>query len=112
MRLRSKKNRKTTCSKCDNIKERPNQGYCNNCRNEWSRMKRKRHTELTDEQKLKANARSYLNVYIKRGKVTKGICFCGANGVEAHHEDYSKPLDVVWYCRVHHLEKHKTLQCQ
>lgn len=26
---------------------------------------------------------------------------------EAHHPDYSKPLEVVWYCRVHHFEAHK-----
>lgn len=26
---------------------------------------------------------------------------CGANA-EAHHPDYSKPLDVIWVCRGHH----------
>lgn len=33
---------------------------------------------------------------------------CGAAKVEAHHEDYSKPLDVVWLCRTHHIARHRT----
>lgn len=106
MRKRNKKDRKPTCCKCDRVKERPDQGYCNSCRNEWSREKRDKHSELTPEQRLRANARSYLNQYIKRGKVIRGNCFCGQPGTEAHHADYSKPLEVVWYCRKHHLEHH------
>lgn len=31
---------------------------------------------------------------------------CGSLEVEAHHDDYSKPLDVRWLCRVHHLAIH------
>lgn len=27
--------------------------------------------------------------------------------VEAHHEDYSKPLDVLWLCPRHHAELHR-----
>ncbi|QMV32651.1 hypothetical protein F1_00023 [Ralstonia phage Heva] len=26
---------------------------------------------------------------------------------EAHHPDYSRPLDVVWLCDHHHKETHK-----
>lgn len=25
---------------------------------------------------------------------------------EAHHPDYSQPLDVVWLCRAHHMQAH------
>jgi hypothetical protein len=25
---------------------------------------------------------------------------------EAHHNDYSKPLDITWLCRVHHGREH------
>jgi hypothetical protein len=28
---------------------------------------------------------------------------CGATKVEKHHPDYSKPLEVRWLCREHHL---------
>jgi hypothetical protein len=32
---------------------------------------------------------------------------CGATKVEAHHDDYSKRLDVRWLCRKHHREHHR-----
>lgn len=43
---------------------------------------------------------------IRRGELVKGQCFCGATRVQAHHHDYSKPLDVVWLCHQHHVELH------
>lgn len=53
------------------------------------------------------NARSYLHVYIKRGKIKKIPCaVCGQRRVEAHHADYNKPLEVVWLCREHHQALH------
>lgn len=30
----------------------------------------------------------------------------GTKNLQAHHEDYSKPLDVRWACRKCHLESH------
>lgn len=35
---------------------------------------------------------------------------CGATKVEAHHEDYSKPLVVVWLCKKHHFEADERLR--
>jgi len=31
---------------------------------------------------------------------------CGATKVEAHHDDYTKPLEVRWLCKRHHSEVH------
>jgi len=45
---------------------------------------------------------------VKTGKLVKTPCeVCGEEKVEGHHPDYSRPLDVVWLCRQHHLEIHK-----
>lgn len=54
------------------------------------------------------NARSYLNVYVKRGKIQRGPCVvCGLLKVEAHHYNgYDHPLDVVWLCPQHHRAVH------
>jgi hypothetical protein len=72
------------------------------------RLNRPKHSELSPEVRLKANARAYLNTYVKRGVVKKMACFvCGDIKSESHHDDYSKPLEVIWLCRKHHLEKHK-----
>lgn len=78
----------------------------------YMRQNRPKHGELTSIQRLKANCRSYLNVYLRRGKITKGNCsVCNSSdNVEAHHEDYSKPLEVTWLCRLHHLEHHTNTQ--
>lgn len=99
------------CVKCDNPLE-PNrkhkQAYCKSCHAAWMRNNRPRHSDLEPEQRKKANARSYLNVYVRRGKILKQPCsICNAAKAEAHHNDYTKPLEVIWYCRSCHLLLHK-----
>lgn len=43
---------------------------------------------------------------VRDGRVEKKPCEkCGAKA-EAHHDDYSKPLDVRWLCDKHHKEHH------
>ncbi len=54
--------------------------------------------------------RAYSVVYkaLKSGRLIKRPCkVCGNKKVEAHHEDYSKPLEVEWLCRKHHTELHR-----
>lgn len=42
------------------------------------------------------------------GRLTKEPCkVCGSPEVGAHHEDYSRRLDVVWLCAAHHSELHR-----
>ncbi len=108
MRQRNKIHRKPFCCKCKSpIEEsRRNQGYCKKCHAENMRLKRPKHSELSEESRKKANCRAHTNVYIKRGKILIMPCWICGDKAEAHHEDYSKPKDVVWLCRKHHLEYH------
>ena len=44
---------------------------------------------------------------IRDGRLVRQPCeVCGAEKVEAHHDDYSKPMEVRWLCRKHHLDIH------
>jgi hypothetical protein len=44
---------------------------------------------------------------IARGDLVRGVCEeCGYPDVHAHHDDYDKPLEVRWFCAVHHRELH------
>ena len=44
---------------------------------------------------------------VRNGKLVKLPCFvCGSDKTEAHHPDYSSPLDVVWLCPSHHKQTH------
>lgn len=111
MRLRNAKLRKSTCSKCGNKMEDSRigkQAYCKDCHAEYMRKTRPKHSELTPEARFKANARAYLHVYVKRGKVKKEVCgVCGSEQSESHHFDYANPLNVIWLCNEHHLELHR-----
>lgn len=44
---------------------------------------------------------------IKSGKLVRQSCeSCGELKTEAHHDDYSKPLDVRWLCKKCHTKHH------
>jgi hypothetical protein len=56
---------------------------------------------------VKARAEQILNEAIKAGLVERKPCVeCGKLKTDAHHADYSKPLEVEWLCRVHHYRRH------
>lgn len=46
-----------------------------------------------------------------KGTLVKQPCeVCGDPNVEAHHEDYTKPLEVRWLCFKHHRYQHGQFQ--
>ena len=49
---------------------------------------------------------------IRDGRLVRQPCeVCGTTeNVQAHHDDYSKPLDVRWLCFVHHRQVHGQLK--
>lgn len=98
------------CSICKESNDRTPYRYCKKCHNSYMVSNRRKYKELTPEQKLKANARSYAKVYLSRGKIEKGLCItCGDSNVEMHHSDYNKPIDITWLCRKCHLNHHMNI---
>jgi hypothetical protein len=60
------------------------------------------------DNRLKLRCRERCAYAIKTGKLIRQPCqACGNEQSEAHHEDYSKPLDVKWLCRKHHAALHR-----
>jgi hypothetical protein len=46
---------------------------------------------------------------LANGDLVKGNCeICGNPTVDAHHDNYRKPLKVRWLCRQHHTRVHAT----
>ena len=56
----------------------------------------------------KRKARAAVQYAIKIGRLTRGVCEdCSAEKVQAHHADYSKPLEVTWLCARCHGRRHR-----
>ncbi len=57
---------------------------------------------------IKHNARRKLRYHIKKGYIKRLPCeVCNSLISQAHHFDYSKPLEVIWLCSKHHGERHR-----
>lgn len=66
----------------------------------------------------KRRARYLLSLAVQRGEIVPPeVCdHCGKNrnrrngkrhsGIEAHHPDYSRPLYVMWLCKLCHADVH------
>ena len=93
------------CKLCkeDFITARKEQFLCSNCSggNEAKYDAQKRHRAKHPE---RARARDIVNKRIMRGvSLFKQPCeVCNESEAEAHHHDYSKPLDITWLCEYHH----------
>lgn len=105
--MRNKHAIKTQCSACPGEIEPHRLGmsrYCLACHAKWMRENRPKYKELSQRQKMKA--RACAGLYERRYGLEKKPCACGSTDVERHHEDYSKPLEVVYMCRLCHFSHH------
>ena len=58
--------------------------------------------------KIKTSARNILNAAVKKGVIKREPCVvCGNKRTHGHHEDYLKPLEVIWLCAKHHNGEHR-----
>jgi hypothetical protein len=52
-------------------------------------------------------ARYQVAYALRSGRLHRQPCeVCSSERVQAHHDDYSKPLEVRWLCRPHHQKHH------
>jgi hypothetical protein len=116
-----------TCSKCGEEKpefeyalnKKSKSGRVNACKRCLAAVRRSVPQSIKSAQTVahkRANpdrASARLNVYkmVRKGRMERQPCIvCGNPESQAHHEDYAKPLDVVWLCRFHHLHRHEALK--
>lgn len=78
-------------------------------RERFQRPERKKavRASLAKRDPVKRRAAYLTSNAIRDGRLIPQPCEkCSDPGAEAHHDDYSKPLEVRWLCREHHLEHH------
>ena len=69
-------------------------------RNDWQADYRRRHPD-------RVKARKAVFVALRAGKLHKPKLCARCNKqrpLQADHSDYTKPLDVIWYCRLCHIQ--------
>ncbi len=114
-----KKERSATCNDCGAVKENIVRPYCYSCRNKRERAyknspaviarvdAKQRQLKLQyeryrndDDFKRKCEARSAVKNAVRDGYLIRGDCeVCGiSKNIQGHHEDYTKPLEVIWLC--------------
>ena len=58
----------------------------------------------------RARAHGMVALAVRRGNLVREPCrVCGDARAVAHHDDYAKPLDVIWLCNKHHRARHAEL---
>jgi hypothetical protein len=64
--------------------------------------------EYVQRNKIKVRAHRAVADAIRSGRLKRGKCIVKGcrRPAQGHHEDYAKPLDVVWLCDKHHKEYH------
>lgn len=121
---RNKDLRSNTCKECAKERSRAwrskNPGRQNELKRRWASRhradialrnassqyadKRSQYNKLNPEKRA---AHFAVRNAVLRGEIKQAPCMvCGDVRSEAHHEDYTKPLDVQWLCRLHHRQRH------
>lgn len=96
------------CKSCGKeFEPRPNQLYCHGkCFRRREREYSNNHRAKFSDERRRAHVAA--GCALAAGKLIRQPCeVCGSGRyVEAHHDDYAKPLDVRWLCKSHHRQHH------
>jgi len=77
----------------------------------------KKNIEVTrlwrQEDRRRGKAHSAVAKALRQGTLLPLACeWCGEENSLAHHEDYDKPLDVIWLCQPCHKKRHKQIDME
>ena len=105
---------------CYNRREETHYSQCKKCKAEYKRQNKDK--LLVSQKERRANdavlptkQKAWNKVYyaFKTGKIEKpdncSICnkLVGKDKIQAHHEDYSKPFEIIWCCQDCHVRLDK-----
>jgi hypothetical protein len=74
---------------------------------EWTQARKRDKEKWLAANRDKRSAHIKVGNAIRDGKLSRQQCEKCGKRAEAHHDDYSKPLEVRWLCKPHHLELHR-----
>ncbi len=64
--------------------------------------------EYAKKQRLKRKKENHARYLANKEYPHNQPCeVCGSILTERHHDDYSKPLEIRWLCKIHHEDHHK-----
>ena len=63
-------------------------------------------TQCCDSQRYRKRAHAMVRTAIVNGSLRRQPCESCDGEAVAHHDDYSRPLDVRWFCHSHHRLLH------
>jgi len=91
----------TRCRECNKIRIRKIRDKTPGYNKNHTKSFRQRHPEKRAAHKIVEKA-------LRAGTLAKQQCsVCGSTKSESHHEDYTQPLEVIWFCRQHHSAHHE-----
>lgn len=104
---------RSQCKACMTIERDRLRSHYKEWREQPERKAKYRSYRIETYDPIKAKARNAVRTAVKNGTLIRQPCeVCAAIKVEAHHDDYTKPLNVRWLCLTHHKARHVELRQQ
>ena|ERR1700689_2792033 len=85
------------CTNCNKKLSVPRSHYCKTC-----------NLMATKDYFIKIRLRAITQYFLRNGhiKKSKHCLLCLNKKIEGHHENYNKPLEIMWLCKKHHYAVH------